>query len=226
MVMVLQAAGTVDVGLCVLRCVVVRGGGGESGGRRVGLGGLADGAAFSGFGSGFGKVEREFGLGGGLLRGFELDDFVAEAGGVFVALGLHGFAEVGFEFGEAFVERFAREGANRNLARVGGAFVHVVQHGGDNVLEGGVALRAAKASVLFEIGLGETAGFATERRGGGGGGDFGQEGGFAEEIGKGEALGSVTPLACAQASQRSTLCTLLLRIWVRCTVAGLPQRSH
>src|SRR5476651_2478916 len=39
-------------------------------------------------------------------------------------------------------------------------------------------------------------------------------------------LGSVTPFACAQASQRSTLCILLLTIWVRCTVAGLGQRSH
>ena len=39
-------------------------------------------------------------------------------------------------------------------------------------------------------------------------------------------LGSVTPFACAHASHRSTLCTLLFTIWVRCTVAGLEQRSH
>jgi vanillate O-demethylase ferredoxin subunit len=41
---------------------------------------------------------------------FDLADFIAGAGGVFVTLGLNGVAEVEFEFRESFVEALAGEG--------------------------------------------------------------------------------------------------------------------
>jgi hypothetical protein len=52
-----------------------------------------------------------------------------------------------------------------DFACVRGAFVHAVEHGDDHVLEGFVTVRAAEAACFLEIGLGETAFFATKPRG-------------------------------------------------------------
>ena len=68
---------------------------------------------------------------------------IAGAGGVLVTLGLHGLGEVELELGQTVVEGFALEGARRNLARVGGAVVHGVEHGLHEDPEGVIAEQEA-----------------------------------------------------------------------------------
>src|SRR5687768_17274867 len=72
---------------------------------------------------------------------FDLVDFIAGAGGVFVTLGLDRFGQVELEFGQPVVERFALEGAVRNFAGMSRAVVHVFEHGLDDSAEGVVARR-------------------------------------------------------------------------------------
>src|SRR5208283_6187833 len=72
-------------------------------------------------------------------------------GGVLVALGLDGLAEVAFQLGEPVVKRLPLHGPVRDLARVDRALVHPVQHGVEDALEGAVARRAAEASLLLEV---------------------------------------------------------------------------
>ena len=103
-----------------------------------------------------------------------------------------------------------------------GALVHAVEHRLHDSLEGLVAGRTAEPAVLLEIGLGEAALFAPDAPGTGSG--FSED--FSSRSASENPPGSVTPFAWAHSSHRSTLCTLLLTICVRWTVAGLEQRSH
>src|ERR1019366_1219691 len=82
-------------------------------------------------------------LSGGLL---DLVDFIAGAGGVFVAFGFHGLREVEFELAEPVGEGFALECTVRDFAGVFRAFVQVVEHRLDDGLERLVARGAAEAA--------------------------------------------------------------------------------
>src|ERR1035437_1200156 len=114
---------------------------------------------------------------------FGLVDFIAGAGGVFVALGLDGLGEVGLELGQPVVEGFSGERLLRDLAGVRRALVHRVQHGLDDRAEDVITRRAAKAAVLLEVVLGEPALLAAHpgrRR-------LGVERGLEQQVGEREA---------------------------------------
>jgi hypothetical protein len=92
---------------------------------------------------------------------FDLLDFIAVAGGVFVTLGFDRFVEAALELGKAFGDRLAVEGFVWNLAGVLGSFVHVIEHRLDHALKRLVAMRATKAAMFLEVALSESAMFAT-----------------------------------------------------------------
>src|SRR5688572_18674811 len=93
-------------------------------------------------------------------RLFDLVDFIASAGGVFVTLGLDCFREVEFEFRQPVVKGFALEGAGGNFACMGRAVVHVLQHRLDHAAKRFITCRAAETTLLLEIALRESAVFA------------------------------------------------------------------
>src|SRR5688572_6507710 len=95
-------------------------------------------------------------------RLFDLVDFIASAGGVFVTLGFDGLGEVQFELGQAVVKGFALERTGGNLAGVGRAVVHVFQHGLDHAAECIVTHGTAKPAVFLKIVLRKAAAFAAE----------------------------------------------------------------
>src|ERR1035437_7887340 len=92
----------------------------------------------------------------------DLVDFIAESGRILVALRLDCLIEVGFQLGEAFVERATLQGATRNFAHMTGALVHAVENRIDHGGKGFVTDRAAKTAGFLEILLGQAARLAAK----------------------------------------------------------------
>ena len=111
---------------------------------------------------------------------FDLGNFIAESGGVFVTLCFDGLGKFGLKLGNTVVDGLAGKGGVWDFADMGHALMHVLQHRIDHVLEGFVARRAAKAAVFFEIERGEPAFRAT--RTGRLGGRFGLKRSFDQQI--------------------------------------------
>src|SRR5688572_1336729 len=79
-------------------------------------------------------------------RLFDLVDFIASAGCVFVTLGFDCFGEIEFELCQAVVEGFALQGAGGNFACMGCAVVHVLEHRLDHTTERFVTRGAAETA--------------------------------------------------------------------------------
>src|SRR5688572_23108414 len=140
-------------------------------------------------------------------RLFDLVDFIASAGGVFVALGLDCLREVQFEFRQPIIKGFALESARRNLPGMRRAVVHVLEHRHDDAAKSLVARRASERTVLLEVALRESAMFATHA---GGNGRLRVEGGFEQQVGQGKTAGVRHPLGLRTALAKIHLVNLVV----------------